>query len=201
VGGDFYDIIQLDDARTAVVIGDFSGHGIDAAGLAARCRLILSTAIRESQDPAMSLRRANGALSRSISPDQFATAACAVIDQPARTIVLATAGHPAPLLAGRVPSQEFLTGSSTPLGVLEDAQYDNCSVCYRPGDLVVCYTDGLTEARDGDGSFFGQDQLMALSRELCAAEPHVFAEALCAASDDFAARLGDDKLALVLRLE
>jgi len=204
VGGDFYDVVSLGPGRLAIIVGDFCGHGLAAAGMAARCRLTLRQLLAETERPADVLARANTTLAPDISPEQFVTAMCIVLDRTSRTAQVAVGGHPAPIVAGAGEARPIdVPAAQVPLGVLDRAAYDAVDVRLKDGQLLVAYTDGLTDSRDSRRSFFGRAQLASLCARLSHRTPREMATELCTASDAFASpRIPtDDKLVLVVRPE
>lgn len=201
MGGDFYDILALGDDRIALTVGDFSGHGIEAAGMAARCRLLMHTLVAESGDPARALQGTSAKLAESLAPDRFATAACMVIDRRAGTVDVALAGHPVPVIVGEGLDPWRPAEPQVPLGVLDDVKYEVTRARFVSDDVLVAYTDGVVDARDARGSFFGHEKFAQLSGQLAKESPPTMAEDLCAASDEFSSPRvpPDDKLVLIVR--
>jgi serine phosphatase RsbU (regulator of sigma subunit) len=202
VGGDFYDVIGLSGGRTGIIVGDFAGQGMGAAGFAARCRFMLSKALCETEDPGAALEQVNEPLRDSIPPDRFATTACVVVNPALGELALALAGHPSPLLLDDGAEVTVLGNSGVPLGALDRSEYETTRVRYGPADTLIVYTDGLTDVRNADGSFFEEDKLLSLVRTLETGNPQAVARTLCSASDAFASprTRDDDKLVLVARL-
>lgn len=201
VGGDFYDVVALPDGRVGMVVGDFAGHGVHVAGMAARCRLALHTLVSETMSPAKVLSEANARLADSFAPDKFATVASILVDAHAGMVSIASAGHPAPIILEGGNDPRRLAEPQLPIGVAADVVYEVVDAPFRHGDVLVAYTDGIVDSRDGKGSFFGHEKLLDLCRELRSDMPTQMAEELCSASDRFSsARMpGDDKLVLVAR--
>ncbi|MGI5940074.1 MAG: SpoIIE family protein phosphatase [Thermoleophilia bacterium] len=160
VGGDFYDAFEINNRTIAVLVGDVSGHGIEAARTATLVKDVVHAFIHESLYPHQALRRTNALLLQKKLPG-FVTLFLAILDTISGTLLYASAGHPETLL--RRPSGEVLllgTGSS-PLGVYPDAVWKPAEIALDIGDLLLLYTDGVIEARR-DGEFFGQQRLMNL---------------------------------------
>ena len=147
-GGDWYDVVQLDDARVAIAVGDVVGQGPSAAAVMGQLRSALSTALLAGKSPAEALELLDQFAAR-LPGATASTAACLVVDWEHGTIRWARAGHPPPLLAldGRV---EFLdaAGSGTVLGVPGRAPFTEGTAPIEPGAVLVLYTDGLVERRN-----------------------------------------------------
>lgn len=163
VGGDYYDYIALPGNRLAVAIGDVTGKGISAALLMAR----LSAAVRFCLASTSSLPEAVGLLNRALTrtgtEDRFVTFAVLELDLENFTMTLVNAGHPPPLRrrGGTADVDEIgkdIVG--VPLAVA-DQKYEQLSLSLEPGDVIVLYTDGVTEARGAAGAMYGQDRLRA----------------------------------------
>ena len=150
VGGDWYDALELPDERVLLVIGDVTGHGIDAVIAMNRARqLIIGSALIDA-DPAALLARANLELVRVKSP--LITAACAVVDTRTYAFSYAVAGHPPPVLLEPGRQAALLEFGSLPLGVCAKTTYATRTTATVPGAMIVLYTDGVIEyARDLEG--------------------------------------------------
>jgi serine phosphatase RsbU (regulator of sigma subunit) len=149
VGGDFYDLFEIRDGSFGVMIGDVCGKGADAAALTALARYTLrATAMREPS-PAETLRTLNDALLQQRGDRRFCTVLYARFD-PTPTgmrVTMASGGHPLPiaLRAGAGASEAGRPG--TLLGVVSDPELEDAALYLEPGDTLVLYTDGVTEAR------------------------------------------------------
>src|SRR4051812_553132 len=146
VGGDFYDVFPQSDGSYALVVGDVCGKGPQAAAVTALARYTLRAHAVAGLRPSYQLARLNDALLRQHSPG-FVTVALARLEQTATgaRLELATAGHPLPILwqGGRATA---LGDVGTPLGIIEQPDLPEVSVDLSPGDLLVFYTDGVSEA-------------------------------------------------------
>jgi serine phosphatase RsbU (regulator of sigma subunit) len=143
VGGDWYDALQLPGDRVMLVIGDVTGHGIDAVVAMNKARQLLIGSALLDANPSAVLGRANLELARGKSA--LITAICAVVDTRTHEFSYATAGHPPPVLlepGGRAKLLEF---GSLPLGVAAETEYVTRSVQTGPGAMIVLYTDGVIE--------------------------------------------------------
>jgi sigma-B regulation protein RsbU (phosphoserine phosphatase) len=162
VGGDLYDLIPLDGGRLGVVVADVSGKGIPASLLMAICRTNLRQLARQQGSPAATLAAVNRAMSAEMRPGLFVTLVYAVIDPAAGTATIARAGHELPLLApgdGTRPA-EYLGSDGMPVGLVPPEMFDAAlvdrTVPFGPADVLVFYTDGVTEAaNDADQEFSG----------------------------------------------
>jgi sigma-B regulation protein RsbU (phosphoserine phosphatase) len=163
VGGDFYDLIELDDHRVGIVVADVSDKGVPAAlMMAVSYTLIKSTALHEAS-PAKVLEEVNHALSEENETMMFVTAFYGIVDARTGRFTFANAGHDPPLLlrAGE-PVAELKRLGGTALGILDGADYAEHSQTLQPGDTVVLYTDGVTEAFNGDCDAYSVDRLKTL---------------------------------------
>jgi PAS domain-containing protein len=150
VGGDFYDVFTTGQGQWYLVIGDVSGKGAEAAAVTALARYTLRTAAARRRSPAAILRWVGEAmLDQEATRGRFCTIACAHLDL-ARTptrVTVSCGGHPLPVLRRRDGGVEPLGAPGTLLGLLPDPELSDRSTDLRPGDTLVLYTDGLTEAR------------------------------------------------------
>lgn len=163
VGGDFYDLIRLPERRACVILGDVSGKGVEAASVSSAVKTAIAAYAWEGLTPARMLRSLNDFLMGFSRVETFATIFVGVLDVPTGNLVYCSAGHPPALLA-RASSGEFewLSVQSGVVGAFENMRYVDGTVQMRESDTLVLYTDGVTEARSPDGSFFGEDGLREL---------------------------------------
>ena len=158
LGGDFYDVFRTADGRVCLLIGDVSGRGLDAAAQAVLTRASLRALIYGTDSPAEALSRANRFL-LDTGTRGFVTAYLGVLDPVSGLLVYSSAGHPPPVwvAAGR---SALLGAGGKVLGVFDGAAFHDTSLQLAPGDLLLLYTDGLTEAKR-DGELFGEERLVA----------------------------------------
>ena len=163
VGGDFYAVLPLAEGRVGLAIADVAGKGIPAATLAARTRYLLEALAQDGRDPADVLGRLNAALASDSASSLFVSLFYGVLAPAAGTFRYASAGHMPPfLLRGGAPEGVFLDVSGLLLGILPEARYVSRETAVAPGDLVILYTDGVTEARRSDGELFGEPHLVSV---------------------------------------
>lgn len=194
VGGDLYDAFRLPSGALLVAVGDVAGKGAPAGLTMARSLgLIRATALLISAggalpDPAAIVARANDDLARGNEDQTFVTLALAIIDAASGTGRLCLAGHEAPfhLSAAGVAPLPGLTRQPA-LGVLEGFAYASDALALAPGEGLLLYTDGVTEAEDGGGEFFGRERLHGLLAPHAQAPARQAVEAVLAAVDAFAA--------------
>ena len=168
VGGDFYDVMNTVEDGWICAIGDVRGKGVEAASVTALARYTIRAVTLKDDRPSEVLAALNEAMLRQLSEDRFCTAACLRLeskDGPAGVGVdVSRAGHPAPLLVRPDGTVEEVGCSGRVLGVFDDAELGDSSLRLMPGEALVLYTDGVTEARSPDGEFFGDDRLHRLLR-------------------------------------
>ena len=154
VGGDFYDLFQAGPDRWAVAVGDVCGKGPDAAAVTALARYTLRAAAMREGSPSRSLAMLNEALLRQRSDLRFCTVTYAHVEPGAGAvrITLSSGGHPLPLVLRRDGSVEWLGSHGTLLGVVPDPDLGDSQTDLMPGDALVLYTDGVSEARGANGS-------------------------------------------------
>ncbi len=200
VGGDFYDAVPGTQSGVTVLIGDVCGRGAEAAALTGLARHTLRTLFEDGSTPEHALKRLNQALVR--EGTRFVTALVAVLvpDGEGFRVRYWSAGHPAPLLRREDGTVEELVAHGDLLGVLEDIEYGSGSVRLAPGDALVMFTDGVTEARAADGTFFESRLRDEVARQ-GAGEAHGFAERLAEAVVEFRATGADDIAVLVAHAE
>jgi sigma-B regulation protein RsbU (phosphoserine phosphatase) len=160
VGGDYYGYIPLADGRLAVALGDVAGKGVTAALLMAKLSSDTRFCLSTEPDPGQAVRKLNDLVYEFTSPmDRYVTFALAVVDPARHNVTLVNAGHWSPLLFRRGASNledavpKAVTG--LPLGVIEGYDYASCQVSLNPGDSLVLFTDGVTDATDVRNVMFG----------------------------------------------
>lgn len=165
VGGDFYDLFELDQDRAGLVIGDVSGKGLDAAVLTSMIKnAIRAHASERGKPPHRILELASNLVFRNTPPESFATVFFGILDRSDGTLAYANGGHPPPVLMSRDGEVSSLTSTGPIVGAFGGARYAPANATVRAGDSLVLYTDGLTEARDR-GGLFGEERLMTLLRQ------------------------------------
>ena len=162
-GGDYYDFFDLDADRWGILVGDVSGHGTPAAVLMAIVHAIAHLMPGEPWPPHRVLAHVNRELARRYTREggAFVTMLYAAYDADARVFHYANAGHPDPIVRRRGGSIERPRhpGAGLPLGIVDDAEYAPHALALAPGDAIVLYTDGITEAFDDRRELFGEARL------------------------------------------
>ena len=152
VGGDYYDFILLPRQRVAILLGDVAGKGVVAALLMAKLSAHARFCVLTEPDLATAVTRLNALMIHSGIADRFVTLVAAVLDPGSHTVTLVNAGHPSPLIyhrATRTVEEAISTAvAGLPLGVLDGFEYGSCQISLEPGDSILAFTDGVTEATD-----------------------------------------------------
>jgi serine phosphatase RsbU (regulator of sigma subunit) len=166
VGGDFYDIREVAPGKYGFLVADVMGHGVSAALYTMYLKSLSESLTDLSDRPDKYLTAMNRQLSKIVVEEGFATAFYAVISVDGYELVYANGGHPEPFLYGSTDGKlTTLEGSGLPLGVNGGSEYVSVTMTLQPGDLVLCFTDGVTEAIGRDGNFLGGDGLARILRE------------------------------------
>ncbi len=198
VGGDFYDLIRLPKDRACVIMGDVSGKGVEAASVSAAVKTALGAYSWEGLSPARMVRLLNEFLIGFTRLETFATLFVGIIDLNRAELSYCSAGHPPAILArAQTGDLSTLDVQSGVVGAFREMEYRNGRAKLFPGDVLLLYTDGTTEARALDGAFFGEAGL----REAVMAELPVgfdgLLDRLLARLDEFTDRHLEDDVALV----
>ncbi|MBI3539721.1 MAG: SpoIIE family protein phosphatase [Candidatus Eisenbacteria bacterium] len=201
VGGDYYDFIHVSETRLGIAIADVSGKGIPAALIMAGFRMSLLAEIRNEFAIRAVMRKVNSLLHESTDRDKFVTAFYGVLDHRNGVLIFSNAGHNPPVLFRADGRIEYLEEGGVALGVLPEAEYDDRPIALRPGDVLVLYTDGVSESESPSGEHFGQrriEQVVSAHRDRNARE---IMDTLIAAVRDWAGERGpsDDLTLVVLR--
>ena len=160
VGGDFYDVVRLDEGRIGLTIADVSGKGVPAALFMMSSRTQLKGAAIGGGGPDAVLGEVNRLLVEDNEATMFVTVFHAVFDPASGRLAYANGGHNPPLVVHADGSAEALpTSSGLALGLMPDVDYEEHEATLAPGDTVVFYTDGVTEAENGKSELFGTERL------------------------------------------
>ena len=160
VGGDFFDFVRLENGRLGVAIADVSGKGVPAALFMMSSRTLLKGSAIGSEVPGIVLRSVNDLLEEDNESLMFVTVFYAVYDPATGEFFYANGGHNPPLLVHTDGTSEYLpTTDGVALGVMPDYDFEESRVTLAPGEMVVLYTDGVTEAIDHDSEEFGEQRL------------------------------------------
>jgi len=201
VGGDLFDLIPLAGGRLLFMVGDVSDKGAAAALFMAKTVALANLLGRDGVAPAELLCRLNQELCRDNDACMFVTALCGVLDPASGEVVYANAGHNAPLLFGRDGQAAYIDmPPGTMLGVFEEATYREMRLELHPGETLLLYTDGVTEANNIELELFGDDRLEAFPGGLFASSA-ALVKGVVEAVEAFAgeAEQADDITVLALR--
>ncbi len=198
MSGDFFDVHRLSDTRVAAVIGDVAGHNIESSLTAFQAKYLLRVFLRQFRDPAQAFEELNEQLATGGDRhEEFISACVVVFDTEAGTLRYASAGHPAILLFQQDGVQSLR--STGPLLMLDPhGTYFSKEIQMETGDLVIMYTDGLSEARaTSGGTMFSESRIIkSVEREINAA-PDVLCKMLLDAAKDFARGTIEDDTAIM----
>jgi steroid delta-isomerase-like uncharacterized protein len=198
IGGDFVDYFDLSNGAFAFVLGDVAGKGPAAALLAAVLQGVFTANAHRTGTPASQIAQANDALVRRGIESRFMTAVYAVLT-PEGCLTYCNAGHNPPLLVRR-SSPQRLEGGGTIVGMFDQATFVDQTVQLEPGDMLVAFSDGITEARDPDGNEFGEERLLSCVTMNRALEPVALLQRVFEAVHEFSLKgsQDDDLTVLVL---
>jgi sigma-B regulation protein RsbU (phosphoserine phosphatase) len=161
VGGDLYDVFPIGDGRVCIALGDVSGKGIPAALFMAITATLLRATARHVQRPAQILSHVNDELARDNPSSMFVTLFCAVLDTKTGKIVFASGGHTSPVLVRPGGAPRLLADRpGTVVGIQPNLSFEQRELQLEPGDTLLLYTDGVTEAFDPGRVCFGEDRLL-----------------------------------------
>ncbi len=159
VSGDYYDWVSIYEDQIGLVIADVSGKGVPAALLMAFLRASLRAAIHIGYAPHISMAKVNYLLWESIERNQFVTAFYGVLDASNRTLAYTNAGHNPPLLMESDGKVRFMERGGLPLGMFRNTRYYEYYQAIESGQILVLYTDGVTEAQNPQGEEYGRNRL------------------------------------------
>jgi sigma-B regulation protein RsbU (phosphoserine phosphatase) len=212
VSGDYYDFLRLDEDRVGLVLGDISGKGISAALLMATLQSALHAQFYDGDCPhgpsesglartAEVVARLNRQLFASSPTEKYVTLFYAVYEAASRRLTYTNAGHPPPILFRRGRLERLETGG-TVVGLFPSIRYEQAEVRLEPEDVLLAFTDGITEPENSYGEEFGDERLLAAVESVASASPEIIAEEIYRRVNDWTGgpELQDDMTLLVARV-
>ena len=198
MAGDFYDLFPSGSTRLVAVIGDVAGHGIEPSITAFQVKYLLRVFLAQYRDPAQAIEELNVVLSAQGRPEDLVSLCTVVFDQAAATLRFASAGHP-PAWVWHDGEVRSLRATGPLLTLDPNGSYFSRELDLDPGDVLLLYTDGLTEARSGD-QLFGEERIAQMLRRDPGEELNGLCKGLLEAARDFASEpLTDDVAILAIR--
>lgn len=195
VAGDFYDYIIAGPLQAGLLIADVSGHGVPAALIASMVKLAAASQRAHAADPSVFLSHMNAVLCGN-TQDQFVTAAYVYLDSTAHELRYSAAGHPPMLLLRRAQITE-VEENGLMLAAFDFATYSNATHSLEPGDRLLLYTDGIVEAANAAGDFFGIDALREVFRKTEGATPSEAVDLIVSTVQEWSNTQEDDLTVLV----
>ena len=201
VGGDFYDVLQMPDGRLVIALGDVSGKGSPAALLMALTLAILRTLVDEGLGPAALAQRLNVQVARHAPGSRFVTMFLAVFDPVTGALHYVNAGQNPPILRRVNGALERLTSGGVALGMFDLSAYTAGDTWLAPGDVLVLYSDGITEAENKQGVFFDESGLEDVINRHWWEDAATLGKAIVTSVEGHATdtRLADDLTVLAIR--
>lgn len=201
VGGDFYDIFELEHGKVGIVIGDIAGKGIEAAALTSVVKNAIKAYAFENGSPAVVLSKTNELAIRVFSPGYFVTVFFGVLDLASRELTYCRAGHPAAIIKRAETNVDILTEHSPVIGAFAGMKYADGAIKLARHDILFLYTDGLVEARR-DHELFTEERLIDIIRELGTVSARELPDIVFGEVVDFTGgRLSDDIAIIAIGLE
>lgn len=186
VGGDYYDFIPLPGPRVAVMIGDVAGKGVPAALLMAKVSSDSRFCMLTQPSPADAIYHLNELMQEAGMLDKFVTLGACLLDPASHQVVFVNAGHNAPVVfrkaTGKFEEATTLEQTGYPLGVMEGIPYDACTSNLDPGDVVVLFTDGVTEAKNKQDQDFQMEGVYTALKAAGPQTPKAMGQRLVAAA-------------------
>ncbi len=199
VGGDYFDVLRLSDTKLAICIGDVVGKSVSAALLMANVQATVRAYASESATPAWLCNRVNSVLCANIASGKFVTLFYGILDAARHELRYANAGHPKPILVRASGATDFVDGGGALLGMFPEWKYEDSVVPLSPGDRLLLFTDGITEAGQPGGEEFGEGNLIEAAREARELSPaDLKAELLARVKKFCRSRMADDVTLIVV---
>ncbi|MDI6816479.1 MAG: SpoIIE family protein phosphatase [Actinomycetota bacterium] len=200
VGGDFYDIFEIEQGITGIVVGDVSGSGIEAAAFTSVVRNAIRAFSIKLRSPARVLAKTNNFICRTNSPFAFVTIFFGILDTTTGKLLYSSAGHSPAVLKRKSGAVELLDRHNPIVGVFETVRYKSHGHDLGKGDLLIIYTDGITEARHGH-DFFGEEGLLEFVEKMGPAKARdVPKRVFAAVMEHTGGRLSDDAAIVAIRV-
>jgi serine phosphatase RsbU (regulator of sigma subunit) len=206
VGGDFYDFIDMGEDRVGMVIGDVTGKSVSGALVMSASRSVFRMLSEENLGVGEIMVRANRRTKKDIKPGMFVALLYAVLDAKDRTLSLCSAGQTQPIHWSSTANDSKLIetlGDNFPLGILDDADYQETRLHLEPGDKVVLYTDGIVEAMNEKEEIFGFERLLETVQEAYSLNANALLKKILDKVDAFAGEAAqhDDLTVIVVNAE
>jgi sigma-B regulation protein RsbU (phosphoserine phosphatase) len=167
VGGDFYDFIYMGEDKAGMLIGDVTGKSVSGALVMSASRTLFRTLSEEELPVAESMMRANRRLKKDVKTGMFVALLYAVIDSEDKTLTMCSAGQTQPVHVSAKTGEAVLVktrGDTFPLGIIEEAAYEETQLKLEPGDKVILYTDGIVEAMNEEEEIYGFERLLDVAK-------------------------------------
>ena len=200
-GGDYYDLILQSDGTWCVLVADVSGHGPRAAVVMAMLRAIIHTFPGPADSPARLLEYGREHLRGGLMADQFVTALFGILDPRRGSFCLSSAGHEPPLLfdAQTGAVRKLAVEPGFPLGLPGEESFEQNTIELHTGDVLVLYTDGISESADAERKMFGEDRLVRILREHASRGAETVRDQIIAQVTEFSGgKLLDDRTLVIL---
>lgn len=204
VGGDLYDFFLLDEEHLFISIGDVSGKGVPAALFMAAAKTLMKGTASREMEPSEILRRVNHELCRDNEAIMFVTVFCGILHFKTGELRYSNAGHNPPLVMGSDDRARWLDlPAGYFLGVFEEGVFETRSIRLCPGETLILYTDGVTEAMNPEKALFSEDRLVRVLEESSTAAPDLLVRKITQAVKNFAGEepQSDDITILVLHFK
>ena len=206
IGGDFYDVVQLPNGKTGLVIADVSGKGVSAAIIMAVAQSNLRYIAKMGLGPAQTLKKLNAEIIHSMRADMFITITLAEIEADASKITIARAGHELPIIyKAKERKCVEIRSMGMAVGMVEpeifDESIEEVTVDFEANDILVLYTDGLTEASNAEGQEYTSESLLKTIKQLANNDVNSFNDKIIRALEDFTGETsyGDDLTLLSIK--
>ncbi len=164
VGGDYFDVFKFSERRVGLCVADVSGKGMPAALLMSNLQAVVKALASENTFPKELVEKVNRVMWRNTTEAKFITLFYGLLDVDSKTLRYANAGHNAPVLTRKEGAQVRLEEGGLILGSFQERSYEQGEIDLRPGDRLVMFTDGVSEAVDGEGEEFGEERIAEASR-------------------------------------
>jgi sigma-B regulation protein RsbU (phosphoserine phosphatase) len=202
LNGDYFDVLEMGAGRLGIAIADVVGKGVPAALLMSNVQATVRALALDSVTPGMLVGKLNASVQRNTTPGKFVTFFYCVVDRNAGTLTYTNAGHCAPVLVRANGTIERLDAGGAVLGVFAEWPFEQAEVTFAPGDRLVLFTDGITEASNARDEEFGEERLAELTSALRDRGAHELKNRILQTVSSFTGgRAQDDATLVVIAVE
>lgn len=198
VSGDYYDFVKQDENKLGICIADVCGHGVAAALLMSNIQAGFHATIQSDVMPPNVCKKLNHIIKRHQLPDKFVSFFYGIIDLEEKSLIYSNAGHPPPIIIKQDGTTVRLSKGGTMLGVVSEYHCEYEKISLTDGDIILLYTDGITEAKNVKAELFGEENLINICKKNKLYDSHQIKNSILKAVNQFNSHTYDDDVTLLV---